>query len=156
MALPLEMAFFTYGRLALIGALKADTTLAEKVKRWYDFGPGIRVRYAEDPAWCPLIRVIPAETPIETPTNELDHIPQRVEIYIMTDNQDAAECELLAARVIQVLREERSTRFNLFNEGLTNVLINSVFWQAVEDTKAERIRWRCAIMAEMDWFRHMM
>lgn len=155
--------FFTQGRLALIQALRSDVLLAERVRHWYDFGPGILDRYREDPRDCPLVRVIPQEVPFQTETNVLDFIPQDLEIYVATDSQDAAECEELASAVIDVLRRARrrgegepEDLLGLAEEGLSSVRIVSVAFQPLKDAEDERVVWRCAILARLNWFQRML
>jgi hypothetical protein len=158
-----DKQFFTLGRLALISALRANSDMGERVRHWYEFGPGIRERYSELPINCPLVRIIPDQVPFETNTNVLDEVNQDIEIYVATDAPDAAECEFIAACVIDVVRrarrrgpEEPEDLLGLASIGLSSVRLRGIQFEAIQDVEDARIRWRCAIMVRLHWFRRML
>jgi len=145
--------FFTAGRLALLAALRADETLAARVRTWFTWGPGLHRRCDVRPADCPACSVVPAELDVDQVANVVRAIPQDVEIGIATDGQDAAPCEELVSAVLDVLCDAARSRLSLGDEGLCSVEVMRITWRAAETARAPRVRWEARITARLVWMR---
>ena len=147
--------FLTDGRTALLRALQDDPTLSARVRTWFTWGPGLRHRYAIEPANCPLLSLVPAELDQEQLSNAAERFPQDVQIGIATDGQDAEPCEELVAAALGVVdrANQYSDLLGLSSEGLAQVVPVSITWRAVPDEQGARIQWHALLMARMIWLR---
>lgn len=144
---------FTTGRTELLSALQADATLAERVRTWYDWGPGLRRRYDIEPAACPLLSLVPASLAVEELSNIADRVPQDVEIGIVTDGPDAEPCELLVTRALHVLETAREgALLGLSDDGLVQIDPVTIRWDAVPTEKGARVRWEAIVIVRLTWY----
>jgi hypothetical protein len=145
--------FLTDGRLGLIAALKADPAIADRVRTWFDFGPGLRRRHSLEPALCPALSVAPAQG-AELPVGNVEvEIPQTLRVEVATDGQDASPCEELVALVLSRVRASNETCLGLAADGLTGLRVRSILWSAAPDQASAHISWTAAIEVQLLWRR---
>jgi hypothetical protein len=145
--------FFTDGRLGLIAALQGDAQIDSRVKTYFEFGPGLRHRYAVEPALCPALSVAPADGTERLIANVEREIPQVLRIQVLTAGQDVQPCEELTAVVIERVHACNQDRLGLAVDGLTALRVISIQWSALPDEHGPRILWSAAIEVEMLWRR---
>jgi len=145
--------FLTDGRTALLSALKADAEIAARVKRWFEFGPGLQRRYELEPASCPLLALAPADGDALRTANALTDVAQRLRIELATDGQDAEPCEELVALVLERLRACDDDCLGLSADGLAGVEVETVRWQPRPDASGARIVWTATIQVALQWKR---
>jgi len=145
--------WLTDGRTALLTALQNDATLSAAVRKWFDWGPGLRQRFDVLPAYCPIVSVVAAELDEDQIANAATSWPQDVEIGIATDGQDLEPCEELVAAALDVVQAENMTCLGLVSAGVSGLNVVSIRWHAEVDEKDARVRWFCALVVRIHWMR---
>jgi len=145
--------FFTDGRLGLVAVLKADEDIANQVKTWFDFAPGLTHRRNMEPAACPSLSVSPAQSSEGYVANVEHESTQVLHVEIATDGQDVQPCEELAACVLACVEASNETCLGLAPDGLTGLRVRAVKWAAVPREDGARVIWTAAIEVELLWRR---
>jgi len=143
--------FLTQSRAALVDAIQHDGYLRETVRRWWTFDPGLQKRISFEPTECPFCIVAPTSGAVEWPANAYRDIVQAIEVTLGTDGQDVAPLEELAARVIDVIRAEKTDLLGLAGDGLANIDITSIAWTPRPDEQGARILWTAVIAVRLLW-----
>jgi hypothetical protein len=145
--------FLTDGRLALLGALRADAAISALVRTWFEFGPGLARRYDVEPARCPVLSGAPAEGAPRRVANVESEVPQVLQVEVATAGQDAAPCEELVALVLACVDAANADCLGLAAEGLAGLRVRSVRWAAQPKPDAARPIWTAAVEVELLWRR---
>jgi hypothetical protein len=145
--------FLTDGRLALLGALRADAAIGPMVRTWFDFGPGLLRRHDLGAALCPIIAVAPAESAPAEVANVERQVPQVLRVEAATAGQDAAPCEELVALILACVDGANAGCLGLASEGLAGLRVRSIRWAAMPRPDAARLIWTAAIDVELLWRR---
>jgi len=145
--------FLTQGRTALLAALKADASIAAKVKSWFEFGPGLSRRFNVEPAACPMLALSPADGDAARTSNALLDVAQRLSIEVATDGQNAEPCEELVALVLERIRACDGTCLGLGSEGLMGLDVEGVAWRPRPEAAGARVVWTARIGVALSWKR---
>ena len=145
--------FLTDGRLALLGALRADEAISPLVRTWFDFGPGLLRRHDVEPALCPVLGVAPAESAPAEVANVEREVPQVLRVEVATAGQDAAPCEELVALVLACVDGANDDNLGLAAQGLTGLRVRSIRWATLPRADAARPIWTAAVDVELLWRR---
>ncbi len=143
--------FFTDGRLGLIAALQGDAEIGNRVKTYFDFGPGLSRRYNLEPAVCPALSVAPVEGAETHIANVEREIPQVLRVTVATDGQDVQPCEELVALVLQRIHACDETRLGLASDGMTGLRVRGISWAARPREEGARLIWTASIEVELLW-----
>jgi hypothetical protein len=145
--------FLTQGRQALLAALKADATLSDAVRTWYEWGSGLQERMRLDPAMCPAASLQPAELEEEELLNVSSEFPQDLSLAIVTDGQDAEPCEELVVAALGVIHATEVDALGLASEGCSRARLIRVRWEALATEDAARVRWQAELIVRIGWVR---
>ena len=145
--------FLTDGRTALLAALKGDAAIDALVKTWREFGPGLRERLAPEPAYCPLVALYPASGEVLPRFNAANEIAQELVVRIVTDGQDAAGAEEIAALIIARIDASRSGLLDLAGDGLKDMRIVSMRWEPAPSEEGPRLLWNVTVLVAFVWIR---
>jgi hypothetical protein len=145
--------YLTDARSALLAELKADPAIDAAVRTWFEFGPGLRRRYAVEPAACPLLALVPAGGEAVPAANALGDLVQRLRIEVATAGQDAAPCEELVATVVARLWDADPGALGLAAQGLWSVEPGRIEWRTAPEPSAAGVVWIAGVDAILRWKR---
>jgi len=145
--------FLTRGRLALLAALKENPELAERVRSWHEFGPGLLRASSFRPAACPALSVAPAHVAHVPVANVQREVRQVLRIGLATRGQDAEPCEHLVALVLDAVEAGNADCLGLADEGLAALRVRSATWSSASDGSAAPAMWTADVLVELLWRR---